>query len=73
MKELTARPICDRCNKPVEQFVEAFDDFAQRVIYVARCHGESERVDIDVKTIEAARKWDPQFGRAFLRLKELTA
>jgi hypothetical protein len=72
VSEFDTRPTCDRCNKPVERFVEEYDPILRRVVYVARCHGESERVIVAESEIVAADRWAPEFGRAFVAPKLLT-
>lgn len=68
---IQARPTCDVCDKPVEQMVEVYDDFCRRLVLVARCHGESERVDIEEVILREPT--NIQFGRAFVRPKLLEA
>lgn len=63
-----ARPICDVCGTPVESFEETRDEFMLRVRFTARCHGETELVDVP---IEEAR--GITFGRAFVRPLALPA
>jgi hypothetical protein len=50
-----ARPTCALCNKPVEEFYEAHDPFLARVVFVARCHGESQRIALDEQEIDESR------------------
>ena len=65
---LTARPICAVCKRPVDSFVEEQDPFADRITFIARCHGERERVTLEGK--EVVRSLD--FGMAFVAPKRLT-
>lgn len=64
-RSIEARPICDRCNKPVERMTEEHDDFCDRMIFVAECHGERERVEVTAD--ELAYHESIQFGRAFIQ------
>ena len=46
-------PRCGRCLREVERLVEYYDEFCQRLVFVAVCHGERERVDIHVDELES--------------------
>ena len=71
-KSLDTRPVCDVCDKPVAQFFETYDSFARRVVYVARCHGDSERIDVTEAELEAMRGiGSMSFGRAFVGAKRI--
>jgi hypothetical protein len=41
---MTAKPLCARCLRPVDTFLESFDAFLGQVRFTARCHGETESV-----------------------------
>ena len=60
---MNARPTCAVCHKPVETFEEVEDTFIDRVVFVARCHGQTERVVL--QSGEASRV---DFGLAFATL-----
>ena len=64
-RELAMRPTCDRCSKPVESFVEVFDEVRRYVRFVARCHGEREVVDVEQEVLED--RTPMRFTRAFVR------
>lgn len=68
-----AVPICDRCDKPVDELTEEVDDFLRRVTFTAACHGERERVTLTLE--ELARLPDSRldFGRAFVKPRQLKA
>ena len=50
---VTARPTCAVCLRPVEQFTEEEDAFREKWILVAVCHGERERVVIDFDDVKS--------------------
>ena len=64
------RPTCARCHKLVDSFEEQPDAFMDRVTFVARCHGQTERImflhpNLCGLSIQG-------FGLAFVPAKELT-
>lgn len=61
MKNLSSRPMCARCMKPVDRFVEDERPFLGVVRFIAYCHGERECVDL--MTSEVGQSI--HFGRAF--------
>ena len=59
---MTLRPICAVCHRAVEAFVTEEDAFMQRVTFTARCHGETQRVVLDMAEVASG----PVFiGKAF--------
>lgn len=38
------QPICARCCKPVDRFVEKHDPFTETIRFTVYCHGETESV-----------------------------
>jgi len=53
-------PRCAVCRKTVDVFEETHDAFMGRVVFVAKCHGESERV-----VLTEAETRGLTFGEAF--------
>jgi hypothetical protein len=68
--ELSARPRCAVCGHAVESFTEEVDRFAPRVRYVARCHGDTQIVNLPTEGPEAVRG-SLEFGEAFAPLRQL--
>jgi hypothetical protein len=62
-------PICDVCNKPVDNItcVENIRDYT--TVWTANCHGEKEVVRM---TDELLVTGDVEFGRAFVKKDEST-
>jgi hypothetical protein len=69
-KTLQARPRCALCDKPVEEFTEEEGFLDRMVVFVARCHGETERVKIG---IEVLHNGGIDFGLAFVPKNQLAA
>jgi hypothetical protein len=67
VRELRNRPSCARCNSPVEHFEEVFDDFLCRVVFVARCHGDVERVVLSRVELALLDSGRLHFARAFVQ------
>ncbi len=44
--DLTARPKCAVCVRPVDRMTEEEDTYRDVVIFTASCHGERERIVI---------------------------
>lgn len=63
---IASRPICARCNKPVDDLIEAEDHFMERLVFIACCHGERERVVIPWSDLASSVNTRLQFGRAFV-------
>lgn len=63
--DLKTLPTCARCGRPVDKLTEYYDEFMARVCYVAHCHGERERVDIDVELLKFLGDSGISFGVAF--------
>jgi len=57
---VSAAPLCAVCGVPVERFEEQEDAFMQRKVFIARCHGETERV-----VLSEAECSGVQLGQAF--------
>lgn len=70
MKALKARPICDVCNKTVDEITEEVDALETRVTWAVRCHGERERVVVPADVFRAAPV-SIDFGRAFVGARRL--
>jgi hypothetical protein len=60
-------PICDVCNRPVDAFEEIHEDFIDKVIFTARCHGQTERVSVSTSELCGSIT----LGRAFVASKML--
>lgn len=69
-REVVARPTCATCDKPVESFTEEHltGTLTGRVAFVARCHGETERVVVWRQQTKGLN-----FGHAFLPPNRLRA
>ena len=59
--QLSARPICARCNKPVESFIEEYAD-GWGVRFVARCHGERETITLTEKEACSGIRFERAFA-----------
>lgn len=63
VRELSARPVCSVCGKPVERMTEEEDDYGDgRVTFTAFCHGQREAIAIPMGD---ARLKGITFGAAF--------
>jgi len=62
-RNLGAKPMCAVCGRPVEAMLEEHDEFTQRVLFTAVCHGQRERVRVDVEVLQGVR--GIAFGVAF--------
>lgn len=69
-KTLSARPRCAVCGKPVEEFTEDEGYLDRFVVFTARCHGQSERVWIELTVVKAGAI---NFGLAFVPSNALAA
>lgn len=65
-RELSARPVCGRCKRPVQSFSE--EEVHGRLRLRARCHGESEYVDLEPDEAKSLA-----FGMAFTQRPRLGA
>ena len=68
LARISARPMCGRCGRLVDTLTERVDDFLGTVVFVAYCHGETERVALNLRGIGGI---DPGYGVAFSQAKEL--
>ena len=60
------RPTCAVCQKPVDVFEVTEDpDFMRRVVLLARCHGETERVVIGIDDFRQMTRGRMAMGLAF--------
>ena len=55
-------PTCYKCQKPVDSFTEKKDLDVRTNIYIAKCHGSEERVEL---TEEFLINYSPEMGYAF--------
>jgi len=62
-KHLKSRPTCAVCGTPVESFTEEKDQALLQVVFVARCHGDQERVRLDSEVLQSTSS--VSFGLAF--------
>lgn len=71
-RPLKARPTCAVCKAPVETFTEEDGDgaLAAFVLFVARCHGDVQRVRVRKVDVDKGRL---NFGSAFETSKQLPA
>lgn len=58
------KPICAVCEREVEHLELNYDVLADRNIYVARCHGAREIVEIEIELLCGVT--DIEVGRAFV-------
>lgn len=58
-------PLCAVCNKPCDSLEEYYDDFLERVVFTAVCHGQRERVTIERHELEALDRLNLSMGSAF--------
>jgi hypothetical protein len=58
-------PMCAACGKRCDSVTETYDEFMARVVFIAECHGERERVTIDKYELEALERVDVSMGQAF--------
>lgn len=72
-RELTTVPMCARCNKPVDRLIEVEDETFNRLIFIAACHGDRERIIITHDELLAMGGGSLQFGRAFVEPLALPA
>jgi hypothetical protein len=61
LARLMLMPTCAVCGKTVEVFDTLDDSFMERVRFTARCHGETESVDIPYSQLGQSVR----FGQAF--------
>lgn len=63
-RQLQRRPVCSVCKVPVASFTEARDDFLDRVVFTAQCHGATEVASVDCATADrmGAITWGPAFA-----------
>jgi hypothetical protein len=62
--ERSAWPTCAICNKPVDELIHAPDLLRQEEIFVAKCHGQIERVEIP-RNFLVDKALHMSFGRCF--------
>jgi hypothetical protein len=62
------KPTCGHCNAPVEYFESERDQPRRATVYLARCHGYLDRIDVTDNILrdepgpaDIAREWQP-FG-----------
>ncbi len=61
-------PLCGRCGKPCDRLTEEYDPFMARVVFMAHCHGERERVVLTEEEVCAAGSvFDISTGTAFVQ------
>ena len=63
------KPICDVCGHEVDDFCESMDNFFDRVTFIARCHGETQRVELSREEVDGSHI---SIGRAFVRPPRLS-
>ncbi len=68
---MSARPHCDTCNKPVDEFREMRDTHLGRITWTAKCHGAIEKVEASEAEMSSVKS--VTFTRAFLRPRGLLA
>ncbi len=61
-------PICARCCRPVDRFVEEHNPFTEIVRFTAHCHGETESVSFNESELTGALA----FGLSFQSMRALT-
>jgi hypothetical protein len=64
--------MCGKCGKRCERLTEYYDQFMNRVVFVAHCHGERERVVLEVELFDC-RSFDISTGTAFVQDKLLVS
>lgn len=55
-KELSAKPMCAACCKPVERMTE--EETSDELILTAHCHGDRQRIRLGPAELAAIRKID---------------
>lgn len=43
---------CAKCSKPVDEWQQENSDFSRTVRFTVKCHGETDRCDIDPREID---------------------
>jgi hypothetical protein len=69
-RRLASRPDCALCGKPVEDFTEEEGFLDRFMVFTARCHGEKERIRVELEVIKDGRV---SFGLAFVPENRLPA
>jgi hypothetical protein len=62
--EVLQRPLCARCNRPVDVLMRHVDVRLREEVWTAACHGETEAVHLDARNVIVDR-WEPT-NRAFV-------
>lgn len=65
-------PICDVCGKPVARFTTWEDRHLGKFYFLAECHGQRERVEVELVLLEQAPDLSLRAGRAFVGPKRLS-
>jgi len=73
LKDLRSVPMCGRCGKRCDRLTEWYDEFCRRLVFVAHCHGERERVDLGVELFDAIPDLRLDFTVAFQQQNLLEA
>jgi len=60
-----APPICTVCNKPVDSIENMHDIVTLEIVWVVRCHGQSEEARLGQEYIEARGFGGLSFSKAF--------
>ncbi len=63
------KPICARCGREVDRFIEEHNTFTEVVRYTAYCHGETESVSFNEAELNGAVR----LGHAFTAQRLLGA
>lgn len=64
-------PWCDRCDKSVDLLEQYEDVFSQQLVFTAVCHGERERVVVDLYDLIGSKVSGVSMGKAFVRARRL--
>lgn len=60
-------PICDVCNRPVDSIENRHDIVTLEIVWIARCHGQSEEVRLGQEYVKLNGIRGLSFGKAFIR------
>ena len=58
-------PECAQCKKPVDELIRLYDNLRMCMIFVVRCHGAEERVELTDKLLYEF-SGGMSFGQAFV-------
>lgn len=55
------KPLCAKCKREVDTLLVMHDDFMQRIVFTAKCHGATDSVSVPY----SAEPVDITYGTAF--------